>query len=165
MTKKNISKEELAQFLLAWYLDLVKKKKEIVNEIGYKFSIFQPQKKIEFINELSMLYMFMVNRAIFDRFENNSGLGQQIVNLFFKHIFNKLPPETINSFKQKLQERTAQYDKVIGLEGGTMFASTFIGNVFGNPMSGMTFKAIPFQVKLLATLSALNKDLRAFDVN
>jgi len=164
MTKDCIPKEELAQNLWLWYLEYAGRKDEIANEIGFKISRFRPQKRIKFMNEFGMLLMFMVHRAVFCRFEKNTELIDQIMPLFFKIVFAKLPPDSTDCIRQQLQERSHQYDQALGSEGRTMLASTFIGNVFDDPMLGMTFEAIPLQMKLLAYLSGLNKALEAFDI-
>jgi hypothetical protein len=164
MTKNTVTKEDMAQGLWAWFLDHAKNRDNVANEIGFEFSLHQPREIDNFTNEFGMLHLFMVNRAVFMRFENAPELGQEIINLFFKNVFSKLPTDSIEIFIKTLQERTAQYDKLVGLSGSTMFASTFIGNVFGDPMSGMTFKAIPLQTKLLASISSLEETLQQCEI-
>ena len=172
MKAEKISKKDVVDLLITYFKKRVNEKeaKRIAKQIDYPFTFLKPKKKLHILSELILIHLFLINHGCFLYFRNNSSLGQQTFNNFYQQVFKTIISPTLNSrnfldgWEEKVALRFEQYDKVVDLEGGTMFATTFIGNVFDNFMAGLSFSAISIQAELLADLNSFVSLLNSVEI-
>jgi len=134
----SLSIDECGDLMFEWLQSHCnsKKSKEVAQAVGYKYSIFSPQRKIRVMEELTFLYtsvaIYGLNMALSDE-----TTAKEVIDAFLEKLHRKLFDVVVKDdvdFSGRYSERLSGYFHLFRSGGdGIGAAGDFMVGLFGTP--------------------------------